>query len=234
MTDQAQEVVGSTCGADLIELSVVLVATANNPSIINHDFLVHNAIVDKDWQLQDNAIATPVFSQLVYQNGLTVRSDPERVMFVQAASTPLVESLCPKMAESYARAVPHVPYRAVGINPKLYVGTGDTNRAKVVNLLDDRGSLLSFQDSEPEIQLKAIYPFSSRKIIIDLLGASRRHSDGQQTSGLLFQANVHRDLEQTSSTTRIDTVVSILREWERDVHDCRKLADKFAEQAFRD
>ena len=36
--------------ADLVELSVVLVATANNPSIINPDFLADNDIVDKHRQ----------------------------------------------------------------------------------------------------------------------------------------------------------------------------------------
>ena len=236
MTDQAHAVaVGSIQRADLVELSVVLVATSNNPSIVNPDFLVHNDIIDKNRPLQGDAVATSVFSQVTYEGGLTVRADPERVVFAQSVpGTPLIDSTCPEMAERYARTVPHVPYRAVGINPKLYIGSGDAGSTRVSNVLDERGAWLSFKDSAPEIQLKAIYPFSSRKIIMDVLGAARRHPNGEQTQGLLFQANVHRDLEQTSSQKRIDTLVSIVREWESDVLDCRALAEKFTPRAFRD
>ena len=110
----------------------------------------------------------------------------------------------------------------------------DANRAKVANVLGDRGSGLSYKDSEPEIQLKAIYPFGSRKIVVDVLGATRRRPNGQPLPGLLFQGNVHRDLEQTSSKKRIEALISIVSNWESDVLDCRTLADKFTSYATRD
>ena len=220
---------------DLVELSVVLVATSNNPTIINPDFLTDNDIVDKNRPLQEDPVVTPVFAQVVYEDGLIVRADPERVMFVQSAvGTSLSEIICPTMAERYTRAVPHVPYRAVGINPKLHVRLADADSAKVANALDDRGSWLSYMDSEPEIQLKAIYPFGSRKLIVEVLGAARRRSDGPPLPGLLFQGNVHRDLEQTSSKKRIEALISIVSDWESDVLDCRRLVDKFTSYATRD
>ena len=216
-------------------MSVVLVATSNNPSIVNPDFLSHNDIIDKDRRLQEDPVATPVFAQVVYEGGLTVRADPERVMFVQTASEArLTGIICPSMAEGYVRAVPHVPYRAVGINPKLHVGLDETSSARVANALDDHGSWLSFKDSEPEIQLKAIYRFSARQIIMDVLGAARRRPSGRQFRGLLFQGNVHRELEQTSSQTRINALISIISKWETDVRDCRALADKFTQHAVSD
>ena len=221
--------------ADLVELSVVLVATSNNPSIINPDFLTDNDIIDKNRSLQEDPVTTPVFAQVVYEDGLTVRADPERVIFVQSASgTSMGNIICPEMAKCYARAVPHVPYRAVGINPKLHVHLADANRAKVANALGDRGSWLSYKDSEPEVQLKAIYPFGSRKIVVDILGATRRRPNGQPLPGLLFQGNVHRDLAQTSSQKRIEELISIVSNWETDVLDCRTLADKFTSHATRD
>ena len=45
---------------------------------------------------------------------------------------------------------------------------------------------------------------------------------------------MHRELEQTSSQTRVDTLVSIIGEWESDVRDCRALSDKFTRHAVRD
>ncbi|MCY4661733.1 MAG: hypothetical protein OXF93_18285 [Acidobacteria bacterium] len=235
MADEAHVAGGDSGRVDLVELSVVLVATSNNPSIINPDFLTANEIVDKDRELQESPVTTPVFAQVVYKGGLIVRADPERVMFVQSASEVSLSSvICPGTAEAYARAVPHVPYRAVGINPKLHVCLADAERANVATSLDGRGAWWSYKDSEPEIQLKAIYPFSSRRIVVDVLGATRRHPNGQPLPGLLFQANVHRELEQTSSQRRIEALVSIVGNWESDVLDCRTLADKFTSHATRD
>ena len=233
--DQAHAAAGGPAHAELVELSVVLVATSNNPSIINPDFLSHNGIIDGDRRLQEAPVATPVFAQVVYEGGLTVRADPERVMFVQSASEARLTSVaCPTMAEGYVRAVPHVPYRAVGVNPKLHVGLDEASRARVVNALDGRGSWLSFKDSEPEVQLKAIYRFSARQITMDVLGATRRRPSGGESRGLLFQGNVHREFKQTSSQTRVETLVSIISGWEADVRDCRALADKFVQHAARD
>ena len=63
-------------GIDLIEFSIVLVATSNNPSILNPDFLFHNDIVDVSHQVRDPRISTPAFSQVTFEDGLTVKVQP--------------------------------------------------------------------------------------------------------------------------------------------------------------
>lgn len=235
MADEEHVADGDIRQADLVQLSVVLVATSNNPSIINPDFLANNNIVDPDRSLQGDPVTTPVFAQVVYEDGLIVRADPERVIFEQSATGTCLRSIiCPKMAWVYADVVPHVPYRAVGINPKLHVSLTHANSANLASVLDGRGSWLHYNDLEPEIQLKLIYPYSSRKIIVDVLGATRPSPNGQPLPGLVFQGNVHRDLEQPSSQSRIKKLVSIVKNWEGDVRDCRALAGKFASYATSD
>ena len=59
---------GNTQGADLVELSVVLVATSNNPAIINPDFLKHNGILEEDRELKEDPVATPMVSQVAYES----------------------------------------------------------------------------------------------------------------------------------------------------------------------
>lgn len=63
-------------------------------------------------------------------------------------------------------------------------------------------------------------PRRRHRLGMDELDAARHSPSGEQTQGLLFQANIHRDLEQTSSQTRIDTLISIVREWENDMPEC--------------
>ena len=106
---------------DLVEFSVVLVANSNNPTIINPDFLLHNEIVNADLSLQGDPITTPLFSQVVFEGGIAVVATPDRVIFQQTGDPlALKDILCPKIAERYLKKVPHVPYSAVGINPKGY------------------------------------------------------------------------------------------------------------------
>ena len=234
MASVLEQAVDDATSTDLVELSVVLVATSNNPSIINPDFLITNGIVEASWPIQENPVTTPVFAQIVYKNGLVVRADPERVVFAQSApATSLSNIICPRMAEQYARIVPHVPYRAVGINPKLYFRLAGTEHKPVASAIDDQGKWLSFKDSEPEIQLKLIYAYNERKINLDIIYETRHNPDGNVSPALLFQGNVHHDLGQTSSQNRIETLTSTIRSWECDVLDCRTLAAKFISRNLR-
>ena len=100
---------------ELIELSVVLVADSNNPSIVNPDFLKYNGIVDTVYEVQDFPISTPAFSQVAFKNGITVTSDPARVLIQQTTELTKANMVSPEIAKRYLQCVPHVPYRAIGI-----------------------------------------------------------------------------------------------------------------------
>lgn len=111
---------GSHEGIDikLIELSVVFVANSNNPSIINPDFLRYNKIVDDSYEVQDSPISTPAFSQVAFKNGIEVASTPDRIIFRQSGSLDRETVASPEVAKRYLDCVPHVPYCAIGMNPK--------------------------------------------------------------------------------------------------------------------
>lgn len=54
---------------ELLELSIVLVANANNPTIMNPDFLQNNGIVSDLRPLQDlPPMSTPVLSQVAFED----------------------------------------------------------------------------------------------------------------------------------------------------------------------
>ncbi len=212
---------------------MVLVATSHNPSIINPEFLIQNNIIDRDRSLVKDTFSTPAFSQIIYRDGLTVRADPDRVMFSESSTVQLIDSICPKMAASYAKSLPHIPYKAVGINPKFYVNSGDATGAQILKLIDEQGSWLSFHDINPEIHLKAIYPLDSHKIVLEVVRAQENHPDREQSEGLLFRANVHHDLAESSAPLRIDRLVAILDNWKSDVGDCTALAGKITSRALR-
>jgi len=62
----------------LAGMSVVLIGEANNPTILNPDFLrLH--VVGSERQLKEPPICTPVFARVSYRDGISVQSEPNRV-----------------------------------------------------------------------------------------------------------------------------------------------------------
>ena len=109
---------------DLVGFSVVVVAQSNNPTILNPDFLRHNGIVSSNRALNDDRppVMTSLFSEVSFEDGLIVWADPERVTFAQSASGLAPEGIdSPAIAKGYLRTVPHVPYTALGLNPRAVI-----------------------------------------------------------------------------------------------------------------
>ena len=214
---------------ELIELSVVLVADSNNPSIVNPDFLKYNGIVDADYEIQDFPISTPAFSQVAYKNGITVTSDPARVLFQQTKELSEANVVSPGIAKRYLQCVPHVPYSAIGINPKGFRRILGQEPRIIANMLRNKGTWMSFQDVDPDVRLKAIYRYHGRVISLDVISTQRTEND-QKIAGILFQANVHRDLAETNAASRIRFLQSVLDSWKSDLEDFQKLTGKFYEE----
>ena len=203
----------------LIELSVVLVANSNNPSIINPDFLRINKIVNDGYEVKDPAITSPAFSQVAYTNGITISSAPDRIIFTQSDEHDIGEVEPPEIAKRYVECIPHAPYSAVGINPKIYRLLQEPK--PVLDMLQDKGSWLEFKDVMPDVQLKTIYKYDKRVITIDV----------QSTDALtMYQANIHRELTVVDAEHRIEYLKSLLISWEKDLEDFYRLSSRIHQE----
>ena len=86
---------------------------------------------------------------------------------------------------------------------------------------------MSFKDVLPDIHLKAIYSYERRKIIMDISGVNIKGNDDSELPGLLFQANIHRDITETTQEQRVGRISSILSAWKEDVSDFIEIVSKF-------
>ena len=211
---------GNEPSIEIVEFSVVVIATANNPSILNLDFLRYNEIVNPDWQVQGSPVSNPAFAQVSFEDGLTVTADLNRVIFEQKTGGTLV---APEVAKRYLQQVPHVPYSAIGINPKFFLRLTGEHLPLMESVARDQGTWMSFKDVAPTVQMKLTYGYEERTISLDV--AQIEQTTGDQTfSGILFQANVHRDVEGPNAQARNKRIQSILDRWEDDLEDIRQLS----------
>ena len=216
---------------DIVEISVVLVATSNNPSILNADFLRYNNIVDRNRKVHDPQVSTPAYSQVTLEGGLTVKADPERVIFEQKADKLAIDDIvCLQTANRYVRNVPHVPYRAIGINPKAFVLAKGSSADMVSNTLIGNGAWMSFKDITPKVQLKAIYGYNDRTITFDVAEVEKKEEDGRNSPGVLYQGNFHRDITETKQEERIRKLSTIVQSGLDDLFEFRLLVKNFRER----
>jgi len=101
---------------NLQNVAIVVLSDGNNPRLLNQDFLERNGIVSKDLKVE-NVLVTPPFSQVAYANGLQILVEENKLQFV--SSLPDLfdwKAELPKISTTYLRVLPHVSYRAVGLN----------------------------------------------------------------------------------------------------------------------
>ncbi len=95
-------------------VSVVVTAEFHNPSILNPDFLVSRGIAPETWAVAET-LTTPPLSFVEYTNGVSLRVDPTRLTGTEPGGDGQRQE-AHKLVLAYLRRLPHVPYRALGLN----------------------------------------------------------------------------------------------------------------------
>ena len=100
----------------LRSVGLVVLATSNNPRLLNQDFLKRNKIVPEDWEISD-VVVTPPFAQTVFKNGVTIQLLENRFS-VEVASLDSLDwiSVVPDIAIKFLSTLPQVDYRGTGMN----------------------------------------------------------------------------------------------------------------------
>lgn len=211
--------------------SVVVAANSNNPTILNQDFLYHNGIVPKDWPLSINSppIITPAFSQIIFDNGFKIMAEPNRVLFEQSGGQiQELDIICVDIAKRYLLTIPHVPYTAIGINPKGYRMLQNQTSDTISGLLIKKGKWMNFNDVNPSFQLKAVYPYNDKILTVDIGENFVKSESNINIPTMEFNANIHRDLSgETNQQMRINKLLSILDSCHQDISDFYLLAEQF-------
>jgi hypothetical protein len=92
--------------------NVVLLAQSHNPSILSPAWIQQNHIIEES---PENFVHTPVFS--LYQSGtFQLMVEQERFQLTLRVLSEVNLQALQEAASRYIRTLPHVPYKAVGLN----------------------------------------------------------------------------------------------------------------------
>ena len=181
----------------LSNFSIVVLAQAHNPSILNPDFLKNNDIVSTDFKTK-NVICTPPVAQVVYEEGISIVAEFERLQFIDTILERIPESTpIPGIAARYIETLPHVRYTACGINfaGHFLFKDKDSARSFISEKFIKPGPWL-LQNEATDIGVTFTYSIGNTKRAVSLKPGEIQGPDGVMFPGILVNANYHLDITE--------------------------------------
>lgn len=208
----------------ITRLGIVILARNHNPSLLNPDFLKINGIVESDWEVTSPSFTTETISQVIYKNGVRIIVKPDQIAFDQLIKDGYSEDkiLLQNVILKYLKALPHVNYQSIGINPMGHIifETQEDLDHYFSNYLLRPGDWKNFLDKPPSLSGTFTYVFDDHQINISLetVYISEKRDDDQQL-GILFKGNVNRDFElNTASKDKLKPLINKVNLWSEDVN----------------
>lgn len=186
--------------------SIVVRASAHNPSILHPSFLEAKGIVPPAWATSEPPICTPPFSVVKFKSGVVFLVDSETLQVSQAPghNNPS-EFDVPHCVQKYIKSLPDVPYTALGINFDALVDCDEPEQFLIKNFLcpgkwNDGNQLLA------ALSIKLVYMKDKWRLTISLepwpILKTRESIKGIAVSG-----NYHLDL--SSDDHLLETINAI-------------------------
>lgn len=212
---------------NLDNFSIVVLAQAHNPTILNPDFLKNNGIVDSSFT-PNNIICTPPVAQVSYVEGISIMAEFEKLQFIDTEPKRIpFESPIPEIAAKYINVLPHVRYKAAGLNFIGHYLCKDKEFALSFlhhKFLKD-GSWNTYGDEMPSLSLKFTYSLKKLKCTFSMETAELLRPNEPSLPIIAINANYHID------SSSIEENISFINNWQTQFdHFSKVISDTFPEE----
>ena len=193
------------------ELAIAITAKKLNPSIVNLDFLKYSNIISSDWELARTPVYTKNLTQLVFQNGIAIVAQPNRIVFAEAIDTKIQELNVSQLAAKYIEKLPNVEYQAVGINPKGFVIT-ESNAANnyLLNNLLASGEWREFGKTPVKAAIQLAYTLERSQLNLTINEGLLKVSE-DSVPVILFSGNFNYNIIGAEEEERLQDLYQILQ-----------------------
>lgn len=208
------------------ELAIAITAKNLNPNIVNLDFLKYSNIISSDWELARQPVYTKTLTQLVFQNGIAIVAQPNRIVFAEAidATKDIQELQVSQLASKYVEKLPNIEYQAVGINPKGFANFTDSNAASqyMLNNLLASGEWRQFGKAPIKAAIQLAYTLEDSQLNLTINEGLLRVSEENSIPVVLFAGNFNYNIPSDKPEERLQNLHQIL-------HNCQSNLDSYKE-----
>ncbi len=210
----------------LQEFAIVIVAKSHNPSILNPDFLAHNKIVPKNWELAESPISTEPLAQVKYVQGVSIVAQFEKLIFSEIVGSKSPGNFrVPNIAKKYTEVLPHVDYTAVGINIKGHAIASSSSEAEnyATDKLIATGPWRDFRNSQLISIPKFVYLLPDGRCTITVENGVFPDGMGTNQPVVVFSSNVHRDIKGDRSLEKVKSIAFVVEHYKEDINTFNSL-----------
>lgn len=190
---------------EIKQVVVVIAVSGNNPTVLSEEFLRKVDVVPNDWAT-NSVLVTPPLSQVSFTNGFIVTMELNHIKIEVSDSNLLNFDFGVISAQKLTTALPHLRYRATGIN--FHAAATSETAAELL-----RGKLLRNEDQEglSNLQLSNMQWTGQVGNVKLTMNFDVFIEDGNEV--LMTRANYHRESET------VERVFEALTHFDEDLAD---------------
>jgi hypothetical protein len=197
---------------------------------LREDLLKYSGIIPSDWQLSRQPVVSEQLSQLAFDNGCSIASQPDRLMFLEAIGDKAPEAvMIGDVARKYVETMKAVSYQAVGINFRSYVPYPTDNDAAdqyICSKLLAPGDWQKYGKENVRAALNLLYTLERGQLNLSVNSASIQQPEQEALPILLFSGNFNYDVKDVPAGKRIPTMTAFIDNWITDYDTFRDLIDQ--------
>lgn len=212
----------------ITELSFVIIGRNHNPTILNPDFLKHNNIVPMDWELAKSPVCLEPLAEVAFKNSVKINAQLDRVIFFEKLVSDSIKDIhIDDIAAKYVETLPYVQYIAVGLNFKghvLYEGQPGGPQGYLFDKIIAKGPWQEYgRGRNASISFNFLLDDCAFNLTIKEGGF--KISDTEHVPALIFDSNIHHELLGDMPNQKLESLKSVVSNWESDFHRCRDLVE---------
>jgi hypothetical protein len=216
---------------DLQELALVIAVENLDPTLLSPEFLHYSNLVPADWQLARTPIRTPQLAQIIFQNGISLIAQANRLTFVEPLVGKANDTVeIAQIAGRFVTTLPNLAYRGVGINTRVIQplsGLMDNAQSYLSKTLLVGGEWQSLGSTPVKVGLNLSYTFDNRRLNLTLNEAVLQLPEQAQIPVVIFCGNFDYDLTQNSISETLSQLQHILQNWSADLDLFCKVVSHF-------
>jgi len=218
------------------ELAIAITAKGLNPNVVNLDFLKYSNIISSDWELARPPVQTKNLTQLVFQNGIAIVTQPNRIVFAEAIDQKdIQQAIVSQLAVKFIEKLPNIEYQAVGINPKGFVTFTESNGATnyVLKNLLASGEWREFGKTPVKAAIQLAYTLEDYILNLTINEGLLKISEEKSLPAVLFSGNFNYNIVGNNPQERLEYLHRIIQNWKQNLETYQQLInDKFLSSRF--
>ncbi len=195
---------------EIEELAIGLVAKNLNPAMLTVDFLKFSGIVPNEWEINGQPVLSPNYSQVTFQNGISIVAQPRSVTFVEVLGDPNNQNIrLTDIVKTYVDKLPLAEYQTLNLAPKSIIplpGGEDAARKYMTNSLLSPGPWQDFGQGLVQAGLNLTYQLDGCQLNVGINEARLQLPDRLPIPALLFAGSFNYELEENSPVSLVEQI----------------------------